>query len=404
MEDIYKKFLEAKGLSTDSREDVGGKFFVALKGDTFDANDFIEQVLDTQVKYIVTTRKDFAENPKVISVDDTLEALQQLAAHHRKQFSIPMIAIGGSNGKTTTKELVAGVLEQKFKVLKTEGNLNNHIGVAKTLLNLSKNHEIAVIEMGANHQGEHLVLMNIAQPTHILVTNNGLDHLAGFGSPENVRKANKEIYDWAQNKDMSAFVDESQEDLVQDSEGLNRIFYSPNETACESNLAGDFNKINILAAMKVGETFDVSSEKIAQAIKNYKPGLLRSESLEYRGAHWIVDCYNANPSSMKVAIDSFVNTSKGKKKGFILGGMRELGSYSESEHQKLVGYIMLQNPDLLVLVGEEFSVCSLPEGAHYFKTSIEAKLYLDSISLEGFNLLLKGSRGIKMEVIIDRKL
>lgn len=402
MQEIYKKFLETSGLSTDSREDISGKFFVALKGDTFDANNFIDQVLDTQVSYVVTTRKDFAENPKVILADDTLELLQKLATHHREQFNIPIIAIGGSNGKTTTKELVASVLEQKFKTLKTKGNLNNHIGVAKTLLNLSTEHEVAVIEIGANHQNEHIVLMNIAQPTHVLVTNNGLDHLEGFGSPENVRKANKEIYDWSQGKKIVAFIDESQSDLVQDSEGLNRIFYNPNEVAYESNLAGDFNKINILAAMKIGEFFNVQSEQVAQAIKNYKPSLLRSESLEYRGAHWIVDCYNANPSSMKVAIDSFVNASQGKKTGLVLGGMREMGEFSKSEHQKLVDYVGVHHPELLVLVGEEFSACDLPENAHYFTTSNEAKSYLDSISLEGFSLLLKGSRGIKMEVIINR--
>ncbi len=402
MQEIYKKFLETSGISTDSREDISGKFFVALKGDTFDANNFIEQVLDTQVSYVVTTRKDFPENQKVILVDDTLELLQKLATYHREQFQLPIITIGGSNGKTTTKELVASVLEQKLKTLKTVGNLNNHIGVAKTLLNLNTEHEVAVIEIGANHQNEHVVLMNIVQPTHVLVTNNGLDHLEGFGSPENVRKANKEIYDWSQGKNINAFVDESQLDLVQDSEGLNRIFYSPNETACESNLAGDFNKINILAAMKIGEAFNVQSEQIAQAIKNYKPSLLRSESLEYRGAHWVVDCYNANPSSMKVAIGSFVNASQGKKTGLMLGGMREMGEFSKSEHQKLVDYAAVHHPDLLVLVGEEFSVCDLPESAHYFTTSNEAKVYLDSISLEGFSLLLKGSRGIKMEVIINR--
>lgn len=401
MQDIYRKFLETSGLTTDSREDITGKFFVALKGDTFDANNFIEQIINTKVSYVVTTRKEFSDDPRIIVVNDTLETLQQLAAYHRSQFSIPMIAIGGSNGKTTTKELVATVLEQKFKVLKTEGNLNNHIGVAKTLLNLNKAHEVAVIEIGANHQGEHLVLMHIVRPTHVLVTNNGLDHLEGFGSPEGVRTANKEIYDWARDNKATAFVDESQSDLVEDSIGLGRFFYSPDSIAYESNLAGDFNKINVLAAMKIGETFGVDSEDIARAIKNYQPGLLRSEFLEYKGAHWTVDCYNANPSSMRVAIDSFINSSQGKK-GLILGGMREMGDYSQSEHQKLVDYVIQQNPDLVILVGNEFDTCTIPENFHLFKTSLEAKNYLESISVDSFDLLLKGSRGIKMEVVINR--
>ncbi len=403
MEEIYKKFLETKGLSTDSREDIADKFFVALKGEHFDANDFIDQVLSKGVRYVLTTRTD-GEDPRIISVEDTLEALQQLATYHRQQFSIPVIAIGGSNGKTTTKELVAAVLSKKFHVLKTVGNNNNHIGVAKTILNLSKDHEIAVVELGANHQQEHLLLLDIAKPTHVLVTNNGLDHLEGFGSPEGVRSANKEIYDWAKKHKSIAFVDDLQEDLVQDSEGLERIFYTPTTTACESNLAGDFNKINIIAAMKIGDTFGVPLDAIALAIKEYRPALLRSEFLDYRGAHWVVDCYNANPSSMKVAIDSFMQQKSMNKKCLILGGMREMGDYSKSEHQKLVDYAQIKNADLVILVGDEFDVCTIPESFHLFKTSLEAKLYIDSLSLEGMDVLLKGSRGIKMELIIDRKL
>lgn len=403
MGEIYKKFLETKGLSTDSREDIADKFFVALKGEHFDANDFIDQVLNKGVRYVLTTRTD-VEDPRIISVKDTLEILQHLAAYHRQQFSIPIIAIGGSNGKTTTKELVAVVLDKKFRVLKTVGNNNNHIGVAKTILNLNKDHEIAVVELGANHKQEHVILMDIVKPTHVLVTNNGLDHLEGFGSPEGVRSANKEIYDWAKKHASIAFVDDSQGDLLEDSEGLERVFYTPTTIACESNLAGDFNNINIIAAMKIGDFFGVSPDDVAQAVKQYKPSLLRSEFLDYRGARWVVDCYNANPSSMKAAIDSFMNQGSGINKILILGGMREMGDYSKSEHQKLVDYSASKNVSLVLLVGDEFDKCIIPENFHLFKTSSEAKAYLETISLEGMNVLLKGSRGIKMEVIIDRKL
>lgn len=378
--------------------------YVAIKGDVFDGNNFIEQVLDNGAKYVITSRTDLPEDSRIIIVEDTLKTIQDLAKHYRNQFTIPIIAIGGSNGKTTTKELVAEVLSKKYSVLKTEGNLNNHLGVAKTLLNLKQGNSIAVIELGANHMGEHVILMEMVQPTHILVTNNGLDHLEGFGSPENVRKANKEIYDWAQGKNITALVDESQKDLVEDSEGLERIFYSPNSIAYESNLVGDFNKINVLAAMKVGEIFGVSQEDTAQAVREYKPNLLRSESLEYRGAHWTVDCYNANPSSMKVAVDSFVAHAGSSKKGFILGGMREMGDFSQSEHQKLVDYVAGVDADLVILVGKEFSVCNLPELVKYFETSKAAKEYLDALDVTDYRLFIKGSRGIKMEVIIGREL
>ena len=404
MQELYQKFLDTDAVTTDSRENVVEKMYVAIKGDVFDGNKFIEQVLDAGAKYVITNRTDVPTDQRIIVVEDTLKTIQDLAAYHRNHFTIPIIAIGGSNGKTTTKELLAEVLGKKYSVLKTEGNLNNHLGVAKTLLRLKQEHEIAVIEIGANHLAEHDLLMNMVRPTHILVTNNGLDHLEGFGSPENVRMANKEIYDWAQGRDVTAFVDESQSDLMTDSEGLQRIFYTPKSEAYESSLAGDFNKINVLAAMKIGETFTVPEAGIEQAIKNYKPSLLRSESLEYRGAFWVADCYNANPSSMKLAIDSFVAHSKNTKRGLILGGMREMGEFSHSEHQKLVDYIVEQNAELVVLVGDEFENCNIPKDFHLFKTSSEAKAYLDSVPLDGFNLLLKGSRGIKLEVIIDRKL
>ena len=393
--------------------------YVAISGDVFDGNDFIEQVLKQGARYAVTSRTDFKNDERVICVPDTLQGLQDLAKYHRAQFKIPVIAIGGSNGKTTTKELVAEVLSKKYKVLCTEGNLNNHIGVAKTLLRIKPEHEIAVVEIGANHLGEHAGLIEIVQPTHIIVTNNGLDHLEGFGSIENVRKANKEIFDWArEQKNVVSFVDVSQDDLVEDSDGLERVRYTPSDISISkktqyaefsyknnlftSHLAGSFNAINMLASIVIGETFGVLIENIKSAIADYKPSLMRSEILEYKGATWIVDCYNANPSSMKLAIENISADATHNHKALVLGGMREMGEYSKREHEKLVELAEQAGAELIVFVGEEFSECKISERSHYFPDSLSARKFIDTFSLENFLVLLKGSRGIKMETIINR--
>ena len=418
MELLHEKFIASSGICTDSRNLSKDCMFVCLKGDLYDANSFVEDVLQKGARYVITSRTDLPPNEKLIIVPDPLKTFQDLAYSHRKQFNIPVIAIGGSNGKTTTKELVAEVLAQKYNVLKTERNLNNHVGIPTVILQLSPKHEIAVIEIGANHVGEHAGLIKMVEPTHVLVTNNGLDHLEGFGSYENVRKANAEIYEWARAHKAFAFVDNTLSDLMKDSEGLERVVYDPSGVLLDkevlfagfvykgipftSKLAGAFNAVNILAAITIGEYFAVPLQKIIQAIENYQPALMRSQMMEYRGAPWLVDCYNANPSSMKVAIESFMNSKTNLKKALILGGMRELGTYSKEEHQKLVNKVKDFDLALLVFVGDEFSECKIPESAKFFKTSADAKKYLDGISFEGMTCLIKGSRGIKMEVILGK--
>lgn len=420
MEDLYQKFLETSGINTDSRTPQENSLYVAIKGENFDGNTFVEKALENGARYVITTRTDFPDDPRVISVTDTVKTLQELALYHREKFSVPIIAIGGSNGKTTTKELIAEILSRKFDVLKTEGNLNNYLGVSKTLLRMKPENQIAVIEIGANHLQEHSDLLQLVKPTHMLVTNNGLDHLEGFGSIENVRKANAEFFEYARNKarGVMVFVDSSQEDLVEDSKDLERILYNLSSVAISqktqyagftykgveftSNLAGSFNAINMLAAIVVGEKFAVTLSKMQSAIAEYRPTLLRSEVADYKGATWIVDCYNANPSSMKLAIENISMNSEYFHKGLILGGMREMGNFSDSEHQKLIDLAKSSGAEMLVFVGNEFSTCTLPKDAHWFANSTEAKQYFDSLNLEGFLVLLKGSRGIKMEIIIGR--
>lgn len=392
MQQILDK-LEKNGwkVSTDTRKEISGSVYFALKGENFDGKQFVKEALDKGAVAAVT--------------ENAQETLQKVAKIYREKFNIPIIAIGGSNGKTTSKELVREVLKTKYKVHATPENLNNHIGVPLSILSMKPDTEIGLFEVGANHSGEHLELLEILKPTIVAVTNNGLDHLEGFGSPLGVRAANKEIYDWAFKHSAMAFVNKNLPDLVEDSRNLKRQLYPEPEfdgQEYKTNLAGSYNLANIHLALSIGKHFGIDINKAKEAISNYKPSSKRSEFLSKFGINFIVDCYNANPSSMMLSLESFLDSAK-KPRGVILGDMLELGSYADQEHSKIVDYVARQNLDCIVFIGPDFKKALEGRDFKYFwfPNSLEAREWFKSQKFEGFTFLLKGSRGIKVEKILD---
>ena len=388
--ELYKIFIEQRqNFTTDTRKIESGSIFFALKGANFNGNEFAEKALELGASYVVVDELKFAHNEKYILVEDVLTALQNLATFHRQQFEIPVLCIGGSNGKTTTKELVSKVLAEKFIVHTTAGNFNNHIGVPITLLKMPLNTEFAVIEIGANHLLETKALCEIALPNYGLITNNGKDHLEGFGDMEGVKRANAELYDFLKTIDGTAFVNAGDIDLKTASVGLHQIFYSDNlEVGClgsiensfpflkakikingnefqiQSQLNGNYNLINIVAASAVGSYFGVTNQQITNAVQNYKPANNRSQLIEKEGNHFIVDCYNANPSSMKLAIESFAEMPI-ENKIAIIGDMFELGNHSEFEHLQIAN--QLNNSSFEKVIVNNFSLSyNTNDIDHYF--------------------------------------
>ncbi len=414
---ILQKLEECKyKISTDTRKDLSGSVYFALRGENFDGNVFVSDALQKGACLVVTDNpKNTGEN--VLVVKNVLKTLQQVATEYRKKFNIPIIAIGGSNGKTTSKDLVRNVLKTKYKVHATEGSLNNHFGVPLSLLQIKPDTEIAVFEIGANHPGEHLELLNIIQPTHVVVTNNGMDHLEGFGSPEGISKANAEMYDWALAHSATAFVNKKSADLMQDSEKNLRSVYPEKDLETKqsdfltillgakeykTNLVGNYNIENIELAIAVGTYFKIEIENALKAVCAYIPSLKRSQFITKNGINFVVDCYNANPTSMKLSLESFLESDK-HPKGVILGDMLELGSYSDDEHKKIVEYVLNQKLDQIVFVGEQFKkALGNTEAKHeWFLNSDLAKVWFAEQKFDGFTFLLKGSRGIKIEKILE---
>jgi UDP-N-acetylmuramoyl-tripeptide--D-alanyl-D-alanine ligase len=403
-------------VSKDTREDLNGRVYFALKGDKFDGNMFVHEAIKKGAIAAVT------DNPKntgqnVYFVPNVLITLQDLAIRYRKLFKIPIIVIGGSNGKTTSKELVRDVLKNKYKVHATIGSLNNHFGVPLSILSMDKKTEIAVFEIGANHPKEHTKLLNIISPTHVIVTNNGMDHLEGFGSPRGSRKANKEIYDWALVNNAIVFVNKNHKDLMADSNKNIRITYpkfsikDTNENPLtvvfkkkkfKTKLFGNYNLENIKLATSVGKNFGVDIESTIKAIRKYKPAAKRSQFIKKNNINFVVDCYNANPTSMLLALESFVNSTK-EFRGVILGDMLELGKYSDSEHEKIVKYVLKQKFDCIIFVGKNFkkALADTKETCRWFPDSNSAKLWFSKQKFDNFTFLLKGSRGIKIEKILE---
>jgi len=423
IEELYSFFLKHSTISTDSRRVVPGCLFFALKGDNFDGNKYAKVALDAGAAFAVIDDPIF-DGSQTLLVNDVLEALQILAQMHRRKFSIPVIAITGSNGKTTTKELINAVLSRQYEVTATKGNLNNHIGVPLTLLEITNKTQIAIIEMGANHQGEIAQLCTIAEPTHGLITNIGKAHLGGFGGYEGVIKAKSEMYTWLRNSGGEVFANGDNPMLTELSSGINRTLYGKHEgSSCrgqarenngilgidwisgnntisvDTNLVGIYNFENVMAAICLGTFFDIPPQLIKSAISSYTPSNSRSQALKTERNSIILDAYNANPTSMQVAIENFRQVNVPHKM-VILGDMLELGDESYAEHLAIANLVDESGFEKVILVGSDFKKVA-GERFTSFITSGEAFEYLCKQQLKDFTILVKGSRGIKMEKVLE---
>lgn len=423
MQELYTKFLETSGVSTDTRKIEKDCLFVALKGANFNGNTFADEALAQGAKYVLIDEEAYQKDARYLLVKDCLETLQKLANYHRKQFQIPVLGITGSNGKTSTKELIAAVLQKKYKVLFTEGNLNNHIGVPLTLLRLNGSHQIAVIEMGANKFKDIEELCTIAEPNYGIITNIGRAHLEGFGSFEGVLKTKLELYSAVAQNEGILFQNGDDPILVDNTPfGTSTIqygkdgHYSVNGQLIElnpfvvlrwtaedflsdkiqTNLIGEYNFYNFLAAMAIGRHFDVSPNKISQAIAEYKPTNNRSQVEKTDKNTLIIDCYNANPSSMASALSSFKQIVHPGKMA-ILGEMREMGKEEEKEHAKIVDFIQHSGIETL-FVGKAFQ--PVAKNQKVFTDTEGLINYLNTLDLRDKLILLKGSRGIQLEKAI----
>ena len=421
MSNLYEKFKECTGVATDTRKDLHDTLFFCLRGETFDGNEFAPLAIEKGAKYVVVDNKKFASLPQAILVEDTLNALQALAHEHRTQLATPLIALTGSNGKTTTKELIYSVLNQSFRALKTEGNLNNHIGVPLTLLRLTPDTDIAIVEMGANHLGEIAALCQIADPDFGYITNFGRAHLEGFGSFEGVVKAKSELYNYLKKKGKRIFFcqdNELQADLLKDysetysfslegnekaplqlaiKESVPFVQLVWRETTIPTHLIGKYNALNAAAAICIGNYFKLSKETISRGIEGYVPSNNRSQFVQKdRGNQILMDAYNANPTSMHAAIEAF-GEIKAPHKVLILGDMKELGAYSQKEHQQLVDDIAAYSWDAVLLLGDNFY--QTQTNFMKFQTLTEINDYLRQHPFSDTFFLIKGSRSMTMEKI-----
>jgi UDP-N-acetylmuramoyl-tripeptide--D-alanyl-D-alanine ligase len=413
LKEVYQLFLKSSGVQTDSRKTTSHQLFFALNGPNFDANAFAQQAIEKGALAAIVDDKAVAEaNQNCYLVADVLETLQTLAQHHRNQFDIPIIALTGSNGKTTTKALMHAVLSTTHKVLATDGNLNNHIGVPLTLLRLTTAHSHAIIEMGANHLKEIAFLCEIAQPTHGLITNVGKAHLEGFGSEEGVLQGKTELYDFIAKKGGIIFINQDDNKLLNSIGDVTHTSYKPSEfritqdqptlTLVNQNieiptqLVGTYNKENIAAAVSIGVYFGVSLVKAAKAVSDYTPNNSRSQLMTLNGKTLTFDAYNANPSSMKAAIAAFAKRSG--KKAVILGHMAELGTYESAEHQALVDLVKKQGFETSYWVGKPYEHLVT---THYFSSVDKLNLFLKNNPIEADQLLIKGSRSATLEKVLD---
>lgn len=430
LQSLYQLFLSGGGISTDSRNVKKGDIFFALKGDHFDGNQYALQSVQNGAVLAVVDDQGLPDHPSLYKVLDSLDTLQRLANLHRKQFSIPIFAITGSNGKTTTKELVAAVLNIHYPTHYTKGNLNNHIGVPLTLLAMPLNTEIAVIEMGANHQGEINDLCHIAEPTHGLITNIGKAHLEGFGGVEGVKIGKSELFKYL--KDGCIFLNQMDETLISLSlDNKKKIIYTlseqpdPNNALYEienlptqeflkvaflsengdnitaqTHLTGNYNLGNIMSAIAVGKYFKVPGAKIKMALENYVPSQNRSQYISYKGGKIILDAYNANPSSMEAALNNLFSIPHLNKIA-ILGDMFELGDEAPFEHKKIADFADNSLLSQVILIGKNFEQVALEKKWVHFETVTEAKKYFDSLPFPTALLLIKGSRGMKLESLVE---
>ena len=435
IKELYKLYQQHPCITTDSRDCPEGSIFLALKGESFDGNQFAQSALDKGCAYAIVDEPEFSKGERFILVDDCLQTFKDLAREHRRQFNIPVIGITGTNGKTTTKELVAAVLQEEFNVLYTQGNFNNDVGVPKTLFRLNKEHEIAVIEMGASHPGDIKTLAETAEPTCGLITNVGKAHLQGFGSFEGVIKTKCELYDFLRSReDGLVFLNADNEHLVDQIADEDTLWISPYSTdpekqytcisgeviVCDpflkfrwreplmtleeegrstkwhkvqTHLIGSYNIDNLLAAIAVGINFGVDRKKICAALENYVPSNNRSQMTVTERNHLIVDAYNANPTSMQAALENFTLIQADRKMA-ILGQMGELGSESDKEHRRVVSYLEAANYDEVWLVGDNFKDIDCP--FRKFHDVEEVKTVIKDQCPEGYYILIKGSNSNKL--------
>ena len=423
IDELYQLFLQHPSVQTDTRKLKTGDIFFALKGDNFDGNAFTQKALEAGAAFAVIDDPAYQTDGKTILVADVLTTLQQLAKYHRQQFQIPFLAITGSNGKTTTKELIHAVLQTSFHTYTTEGNLNNHIGIPLTLLKIKKDAEIAVVEMGANHQKEIEAYCTYTLPTHGLITNCGKAHLEGFGGVEGVKKGKGELYDHLRQNNGTAFVMWDYDYLREMSKGIATIVtYGISAAAIEghalrsepflevsitkgattgsvqTSLVGEYNLPNVLAAVAVGKYFGVPDEKIKSALEAYHPSNSRSQLLQKGSNAIILDAYNANPSSMKLAIENFA-AIKAENKILLLGAMAELGDESLVEHQSIIDLLKKYSWSKVVLVGGDFLQLQHPFLS--FPDARAAKEWLQKENPNNSHLLIKGSRSMKMETVLE---
>src|SRR5690625_79958 len=421
---LHQAFLNSDSLSTDTRTMLPGAIFFALSGENYNANLFVEKAFDKGASYVVMDDAKLYDktNKRMLFVKNTLKALQDLAAYHRQYLGLPIIALTGSNGKTTTKNLINKVLSKKFVVQATEGNLNNHIGVPLTLLSMTEDHDLGIVEMGANHPGEIDLLCHIAQPNFGYITNFGKAHLEGFGSLEGVVQAKTELYRYLASKGGYVFVNKNDAKQLELSENQNRILFGPSELdgedvqlltaqpklkfrykseAISTNLVGAYNFINCAAAIVIGEYFGVSKGDIVKAISVYTPDNNRSELVKTDRNLLLLDAYNANPTNVRAAIKSFIADASHSNKVLILGDMLELGSFAVKEHQDIVDLLAAHTTMKVYLVGENFN--NAKNFASYitiYKTRGEIEKVLREEPLNASYILLKGSRGIALENLV----
>lgn len=421
--DLYDLFIHNPQITTDSRNCPKGSIFFALKGDKFDGNQYAGKALASGCVYAVIDNPDYYIGERTILVDNVLKTLQQLAHHHRKVLGLPIIGITGTNGKTTTKELLAAVLSTKFNLLYTEGNFNNHIGVPLTLLRLTHDHEMAVIEMGASHPGDIKELVDIVHPNYGIITNVGRAHLEGFGSFEGVIRTKGELYDYIRRSKGKIFIKKENEYLQSIAKGIEQITYGNGDDAfasgqvvscdpflvfnwkqqgklhtVETHIIGSYNLDNVLAAVAVGRFFKIPAERISRAIAAYEPTNNRSQFKKTDNNELIIDAYNANPSSMKVALDNFI-TMPVQPKAIILGDMRELGPTSDELHAEVVAQIKKGQFDKVFLCGEYFS--KVGKEFSPFATTEAMVEELRKQPLKGYHILIKGSHSMGLEKLAD---
>lgn len=435
IKELYQLYQQHPCITTDSRDCPKDSIFLALKGESFDGNKFAASAIEKGCAYAIIDEPEYKQDDRFILVDNCLQTFKDLAREHRRQFDIPVIGITGTNGKTTTKELIATVLQQKYNVLYTQGNFNNDVGVPKTLFRLTKEHEIAVIEMGASHPGDIKTLVETAEPTCGLITNVGKAHLQGFGSFEGVIKTKCELYDFLRGrKDSLIFINADNEHLIDQIGEEEEIWLSPYSTdpekqyncisgeiiACDpflkfrwreplmvleeegrstkwhkvqTQLIGSYNIDNLLAAIAVGINFGVERKKICEALENYVPSNNRSQMTVTAKNHLVVDAYNANPSSMQAALENF-SLMQADHKMAILGQMGELGADSDKEHRQLVSYLEAAGFDEVWLVGDNFR--DIPCSFRKFHDTEEVKAAIKEHCPEGFYILIKGSNSNKL--------